>query len=466
MIVRCVWFREDLRVEDNLALSYAAESGPVWGLFLVTPAWWDRHYWGNNKKAVIFKALQALAQDLKKLNIPLIIKEVSGSSGLAQVEQVLSCLKENTTTQVYFNRQYEIHETDRDLLLTQHLKKYQMDFYAFDDQLLFPPRILRTLNKQPFTVFTPFKKKALASLDIMIMKAPQVKAQAPIHIQDSLSSLALHQSDSDLTHLPITPVEVEKRLRFFAEHHLASYHIDRDYPVLDGTSKLSAALSAGTISIREIWRLIDACPPSKGRDMYCSELLWREFYKHVLIDFPHVCRSKAFKKEYDDFQWIHDLGLFERWQLGQTGYPLVDAGMRQLRQEGWMHNRLRMVCAVFLSKLLLISWQEGEQEFARWLADYDLSANNGGWQWSASTGTDAAPYFRILSPWAQTERFDSEAHYIKRYVPELRHIDPADLFCPEKFQRVAPPSYPSFCVDYQQARERCLVAFKKNEPSE
>lgn len=459
--MRCIWFREDLRVEDNLALSYAAQGEQVWGLFLMTPAWWQRHHWGPNKKAALIVAVQDLACRLAALNIPLIVRTVIGEHIQEQVSAVLRCLDDHKTDQLYFNRQYEIHETERDLKIAHFLLKKAGKVFAFDDLLLFQPGTLRTLAKQPFTVFTPFKKKALSLLDQMIVAAPPIKKQEVMLIKSQLEDLKSMQSVSDLSHLPITRDQVLARLRFFSDCHLSQYDQQRDYPAKDGTSKLGVALTLGTLSIRELWATIEHQPDSSGREIYRSELLWREFYKHILIDFPHVCRHKPFKKEYEEFQWDQNTALFEQWQLGMTGYPLVDAGMRQLRQEGWMHNRLRMICGMFLTKILLQSWQQGEQEFSHWLTDYDFAANNGGWQWVASTGTDAVPYFRIFSPWSQTERFDPDGDYIKKYIPELRSLSGAQLACPDKLKQFAPKTYPKMIIDYKAARQRTLSAFKQ-----
>jgi deoxyribodipyrimidine photo-lyase len=464
--MRCVWFREDLRVDDNLALNYAAQSGPVWGLFLITHDWWDRHGWGSNKRAALFTALESLASDLSNFNIPLIIKNVTGALYHDQVEIVLQTLATHHTNMLYFNRQYELHETDRDRLLAKKLLKQGGHLHVFDDLLLYPPGSIRTASNTPFTVFTPFKKKALASVDQKIMQGPKLKKQQELAIKSDLSSLVKVKPDSpDLFKLPITTIQAKKRLEFFAEEKLHRYDLHRNFPCLDGTSKLSVALSLGSLSIRQLWNDIERQPDSLGKETYQSELLWREFYKHILIDFPDVCRYKPFKKQYELFDWNDNNVLLQAWKEGLTGYPIVDAGMRQLRQEGWMHNRVRMICAMFLTKLLLQSWQKGEQEFAYWLADYDLAANNGGWQWSSSTGTDAVPYFRIFSPWSQTERFDPDGEYIKRYIPELESLSGLHLSSAEKLGKFSQKGYPKMIKDYHQARQECLDAFKKHEQS-
>jgi deoxyribodipyrimidine photo-lyase len=218
-----------------------------------------------------------------------------------------------------------------------------------------------------------------------------------------------------------------------------NYQKERDFPAEDGTSRLGIHLRFGTISIRRL-----AAHVKKLSDVYFNELIWREFYQMVLFHFPHVGRGEAFKKEYDRIGWRYDEKQFALWCAGKTGYPLVDAGMRQLNETGFMHNRVRMVTASFLSKHLLIDWRWGEAYFARLLLDYDFASNNGGWQWSAGTGCDASPYFRIFSPTAQAKKFDPELKYIKRWVPELESFD-----------------YPDPIVEHEFARERCLKAYRK-----
>lgn len=464
-----VWLREDLRVEDQLALYYAAqEKKGLIALYLITPDWWERHYWGSNKQVLIKQTLFNLSEQLKILNIPLIIKKVDGNKISDQVNFLKKFIKEFKISKIYFNRQYEVRESKRDLILAQDLKKEGIITFAFDDQLLFPAGAIRSSLNKPLTVFTPFKKKAYSLLNQMIVSVGLPAAQPMLGIKSDIEILNEWNpiADSIIPDFMNNNQDIESRLEFFVKHHLNFYDQERDIPSLDGTSKVSIPLSIGAISIRGLWKYANLSKVSAGQQMFLSELLWREFYKNILIDFPHVGKDQAFKKNYNNLLWIQNKSELEAWKNGQTGFPLVDAGMRQLKKEGWMHNRVRMVVAMFLTKLMLHSWQEGERHFAYWLFDYDFSANNGGWQWSSSTGTDAAPYFRIFNPWTQIERFDPQAEYIKKYVPELNKVPEKAFYSEEKFRPYRPPHYPAPIIDYEKSRARAIEFFKKNGESD
>ncbi len=464
-----VWLREDLRIDDQLALYYAAEEKKgVIALYLITPDWWKKHHWGLNKQALIKQVLISLSEKLRKLNIPLIIKKIDGDKISDQVNFVKNFIQNFKISKLYFNRQYEVRESKRDFILAQQLKKEGVSTFAFDDQLLFPAGTIRSSLNKPLTIFTPFKKKAYSLLNQMILSVGEPALQLAGSLESDIKALDSWNpiSESKMPDFILNHDDLDRRLEHFIQHHLHFYDEHRDRPSLDGTSKISIPLSIGAISIRELWKYINLCKISSGQQMFLSELLWREFYKNILIDFPHVGKDQSFKANYKDLSWIVDQKELDLWKNGQTGFPIVDAGMRQLKHEGWMHNRVRMIVAMFLTKLMLHSWQEGEQHFAYWLFDYDFSANNGGWQWSSSTGTDAAPYFRIFNPWTQIERFDPQALYIKKYLPELINVPEKAFYSEEKFRNYRPSSYPAPMIDYEKCRARAIEFFKKHGVSD
>ena len=272
------------------------------------------------------------------------------------------------------------------------------------------------------------------------------------------------EGTADLSAWPIGEDAARARLETFLSDRIRRYDADRDEPALAGTSALSPYLSLGVLSVRRC--LEGALAANEGRleggeagvETWISELVWREFYRHVVAAFPHVSRGHAFRREYDDFPWRDDAEALDAWETGRTGYPLVDAAMRQLVATGWMHNRLRMVTAMFLSKNLLLDWHAGERFFMRHLLDGDFAANNGGWQWSASTGTDAAPYFRVFSPVSQSERFDARGEFIRRWVPELADVPVKALHDPAR--RGSVPGYPDPIVDAKKSRARAIDSFR------
>ena len=310
--------------------------------------------------------------------------------------------------------------------------------------VVLPPGSVRTAAGPPYSVFTPFKRcwlEVLAPDQAIPLPVPAPQAKLEVNadrVPDDLNGVSVKRLAD---HWPGGEVEALARLAAFSERALAAYSGERDVPGLDGTSRLSPYLSVGALSPRR-------CLAVAGEsEAWRDELIWREFYRHVIASFDHVSCRCAFKRDYDAIPWREDRNAFARWQEGRTGYPLVDAGMRQLLETGWMHNRVRMVTAMFLCKHLLIDWRWGERHFMLHLVDGDFAANNGGWQWSASTGTDAAPYFRVFNPTAQARKCDPDGRYVRRWVAELAHGQSGS-------------SYPPPMVDHRQARARAIATFK------
>jgi deoxyribodipyrimidine photo-lyase len=343
---------------------------------------------------------------------------------------------------------------------------------------ILPPGSVLTGNGDPYSVFTPFRKRWLSILDRRALEPlgrprsqqraglddgaerPSAPAAARSELPTGIDGVG---RDKVRDRFPAGEEEAAGRLARFLQEPARRYDADRDFPAIDGTSTLSPYLAAGVISPRQCLhaavqanggRLADGNP---GISAWITELIWRDFYRHVVALFPHVSRGQAFRTETDALAWRRSEADLAAWKEGRTGYPLVDAGMRQLNETGWMHNRLRMITAMFLSKHLLLDWREGERWFMNKLVDGDFAANNGGWQWSASTGTDAAPYFRIFNPHTQAKRFDPDGRFIRRWVPELADAPDRSLFDPDKHPV---KGYPRPVVNHRLARQRALEAFK------
>lgn len=459
------WFRSDLRLEDNTALHAAAGSGDSIALYIATPQQWDQHNDAPVKRDYWRRNLQQLETKLLQYGIPLLYAEVPGYGDVpALLQELLPALG---VTALHCNREYPLYEQRRDAQVAAALREVGIAMHIHDDQTLLPPE--RVLNKtgQPFKVFTPFSKAVrdlLQSSPVVAVGAPQTRVTLQVPLLSPLrrlSQLSWPQAESHWAVLwPAGEDHAWLELRDFIATRISEYKQQRDIPGVEGTSKLSPALAAGVLSVRQCWLASLDVDPNGSVFSWQNELLWRDFYKHVMFHFPHVCKGWNWRTDLIHIPWRHDEDDFRRWCEGRTGIPIVDAAMRQLLRTGWMHNRLRMITAMFLSKQLLIDWRWGERWFMQHLVDGDFSANNGGWQWSASTGTDAAPYFRIFNPVTQSERFDPEGGFIRRWVPELSDLDARSIHEPGLLR---PVDYPAPLVDLAFGRERALNAFKVQE---
>jgi deoxyribodipyrimidine photo-lyase len=457
-----IWFRKDLRIHDNQALSAACQqkNNGVVGLFILTPETWRSHHMAGCQVDFLLQNLKQLKDSLATLNIPLLIAQLDAFAEIPTY--LLKLIQQHNIANVYFNKQYELDELNRDKKVTEQLIENGYKVYQYDDQVIVPPTTLFSQKGTPFTVYTPYKKAWLNFLEkhpenyhILAVPKPQTVINvSSSEIPEKISGFS-HQQDISWC-LPGEKAAL-KQLENFIENQVDHYHEQRDFPGIDGTSRLSPYLALGVLSPRQCvatilqgMKYFFTDSYSQGKLIFLQELIWRDFYKQVMFHFPRVCRYQAFKLNTDHL---------EAWKQGKTGFPFVDAAMRQLNQTGWMHNRMRMVVAMFLSKNLLLDWRLGERYFMENLLDGDLSANNGGWQWSASTGTDAVPYFRIFNPTEQSKRFDPEGKYIRYYCPELKGLDNKSIHDPEGFG-VRPASYPKPIIDYKKSRERVLAAFK------
>lgn len=474
-----MWFRSDLRVTDNTALWHACrdasrEKAGVVAVYTICPDQWASHDMAPVKVDLILRTLRELSTELGTLNIPLRILNAPRFSDVPAA--LLKVCREVGAHAVYLNKEYEINELRRDEAVAGALADEEISTHAFDDQTVVPPGSLRTGEGRWYTVFTPFKKSWIKLLEAQgIPEAlPRPKKQEPLTITSD--EIPLRIKGPFMTFDPWPRPELwpagekaaMKRLSRFVEKSIASYKDHRDIPGIDGTSTLSHHLSIGSISPRQcLHAALEANSgkldgPSPGATHWISELVWREFYRHLLAAYPRLCMGRAFKPETDRIMWRDDPEGFDAWREGRTGLPIVDAAMRSLLHTGWMHNRLRMVVAMYLTKDLLIDWRHGERHFMRHLVDGDLAQNNGGWQWSASTGTDAAPYFRIFNPISQSRKFDPDGTFIRRWVPELADLDSETIHDPSELPLLLRSTlkYPEPIVDRAIVKDRVLAAFQ------
>ena len=467
--MQLVWFRNDLRTADNTALWQACDSGgPVTGIFFLTPQQWRVHHQSPVQVEFRLRCLAELAQSLQKLGIPLLVETVSDFSVLPR--QLLKICKALNVEAMHLNNEYPLDELRRDDAVRQLLQENDIDCFRFHDRTLLPPGSVRNNNDQPYKVFTPFKKRYLAIIEesgnVDVLPQPQpVSSKGGVTVPDIPNSLPDFQCSIAPEKWSAGEKAAQQALETFASERIADYADQRDLPAMEGTSRLSHHLAVGTLSPRQCLQaalIADNENPPAGKSInnWISELIWRDFYQHIVFDFPEVCKHKPFKPETDAIRWRDSEADFRAWCEGRTGVPLVDAGMRQLQEIGWMHNRVRMVTAMYLTKNLFIDWRRGEAFFMDHLVDGDFASNNGGWQWSASTGTDAAPYFRIFNPFEQGKKFDPEAVYIKRYVPELRELEAAVIHNPDKLEKLRPKAYAAQRVNLRDSRQRAIDVFR------
>ncbi|OLF51895.1 deoxyribodipyrimidine photo-lyase [Pseudomonas chlororaphis] len=472
--MQLIWLRSDLRLHDNTALCAATQRGPTAAVYLLSPLQWQAHDDAACKVDFWLRNLQQLSGDLARLNIPLLIREAPSWDQAPQV--LLQLCRQLAVEALHVNEEYGIHESRRDAAVASLLQTQGVTFHSHLDQLLFQPGSVLTKSGAYFQVFSQFRKVCYSRLHTALpsrLAAP--RAQAAIQLQADAVPRQVEGFPTPSPALqalwPAGEHAAQQRLAYFAEAQLDYYQAERDLPARPGTSQLSPYLAAGVLSPRQCLHAAlqsnrgEFESGSPGAVTWINELLWREFYKHILVGYPRVSRHRAFRPETEAVPWRDAPDELAAWQQARTGLPIIDAAMRQLLETGWMHNRLRMIVAMFLTKNLLIDWRQGERFFMRHLIDGDLAANNGGWQWSSSTGTDAAPYFRIFNPLSQSQRFDSQGTFIKHWLPELAELGEKDIHNPAAMGGLfGVAGYPPPMVDLALSRERALMAFK-NLPS-
>jgi deoxyribodipyrimidine photo-lyase len=426
--VTIFWFRRDLRLADNAGLYRALKSGNrVLPLFIFDKEILDQLEDKDDARVTfIYNAIENINTQLHQHGSSLLVIYDKAEHAWNNI------IKEYNIVAVYTNYDYEPYATKRDNAVKEKLSKHNISFNTYKDQVIFEKDEVTKDDGKPYTVYTPYMRKWYATLKPFYLKAyPTEKylhnlVKTPALPVPHLKDMGFEKSGMDF------PDQDYKNV-------IADYKEKRDFPALRGTSHVGLHLRFGTVSIRQLAKTAHGY----HEKTWLNELIWREFYMMILHHFPHTM-DHAFRPEYDRIKWVNNEEQFKAWCNGQTGYPIIDAGMRELNTTGFMHNRVRMIVASFLSKDLLIDWRWGEHYFARKLLDYEMASNVGGWQWAAGSGTDAAPYFRIFNPEAQTKKFDPDLKYIKKWVPEYADFG----------------KYPKPIVDHAFARDRCLSVFK------
>ncbi|MEE1879975.1 deoxyribodipyrimidine photo-lyase [Pseudomonas soli] len=468
--MQLIWLRSDLRIDDNTALAAACQRGPTMALWIASPGQWLAHDDAPCKVDFWLRNLRLLRQSLEALNIPLLVRQVSTWADTPRC--VLEVCRQHGIEAVHWNDEYGINEAQRDEATRESLQRAGVEATGHLDQLLFQPGTVLTRSGQYFQVFSQFKRVCLEHLHRALPPlAPTVQRQEALGIRSDAIPEHIEGFESPTQTLrdcwPAGEKEARQRLQRFIDEIVEDYAQLRDLPAKAGTSQLSPYLAAGVISPRQCLHAVLASnrgefdSGSAGAQTWVNELLWREFYKHTLVGYPRVSRHRAFRLHTEGLAWRDAPADLQAWKEGRTGFPIVDAAMRQLLDTGWMHNRLRMIVAMFLSKNLLIDWRHGERHFMRHLIDGDLAANNGGWQWSASTGTDAVPYFRIFNPVTQSQRFDPNGAFIRRWLPELQARDDKSIHYPViSADLFGTNLYANPIVDLESSRQRALEAFK------
>lgn len=517
-----MWFRRDLRIHDNTALAAICEQAnaseaPVTAVYFITPEQWYEHDDSLVQVDHIARTLPILAQKLEdQLNIALNVYLCADFD--KSIEAITELCAEQKITTVMANHEYEGNEIDRDEKLTKQLANNDIEFIRHHDQCILPPLSITTNDGDSmYKVFTPFYRKWRDTLEAGSLSAHEAtKVTANNKTKARIKSMALKSATDNantsasiekLAHKIVAdyqkPLEDDEqkftdkpaqlkqaredypagedaaiqRLKEFVAEDIEDYDVSRDKPILQGTSHLSAYLTIGAISPRLCYlQAAQAQEKLHGNDSdnedinrWISELAWRDFYRHVLVDKPKLIEHKAYKEDADDkINWSYDKDDFAAWCAGKTGVPLVDAAMRCLNATGFMHNRLRMVTAMFLTKDLLIDWRWGERYFMQQLIDGDFASNNGGWQWSASTGTDSAPYFRIMNPFSQGKSHDAKGEFIKTWLPELKDVPVSTLHSEDTMRKAlkkggefADIDYPVPMVEHKEVRKLAIAEFKK-----
>ena len=461
------WFRTDLRIADQAALAAACEQGNTTALFIASPLQWRSHGDAPIKVDFWLRALHSLQAELETLNIALKWLVVEHWSEVPAA--LLAFCQQHDIDTVHCNREHGVNERRRDRACFTLLKEHGIAMTGHHGATLLVPGSVQTGAGSYYRVFTPFAKACRARL----RTAPYVLRPAPARqASRTLSSDSLPdvmpgwQAPDPQKQLgwPATEQVAHERLNHFAQTRMARYQDDRDFPAITGTSTLSAYLACGILSAGQCLHVAmhmnqgETDTGNRGVTTWINELLWREFYQHLLFGFPALSMHQPMRPETNAVVWRHAPQDFLAWSEARTGVPIVDAAMRQLLTTGWMHNRLRMVVAMYLTKNLLLDWRLGEAFFMQHLIDGELAANNGGWQWSASTGADSAPYFRVFNPVSQSQRFDPAGQFIRHWLPELSRLSDRDIHDPSLSSRES-LGYPQQLVDLKSSRLRAIEAF-------
>jgi deoxyribodipyrimidine photo-lyase len=422
------WYRRDLRLEDNTGLHFALQCGlPVLPIFIFDEEILQKLENKEDRRVdFIHQAIKSIKGELNKIGSDILVLN-------GKPEEVWQKLfSEYTIKAIFTNHDYEKYGINRDVKIENFAKSQGASFHSFKDQCVFEKTEILSGGGTPYTVFSPYARKWKETLTQKPLQEFSVKKYAENFIKDvNFKMLSLEEIGFKKTDMVFSEPIIEQEI-------IEKYKDQRDFPAIKGTTHLSIHLRFGTLSIRNAVK-----HALSGHESWLNELIWRDFYFNILANFPHIADGKSFKIQYDNIKWRNNEVEFQKWCDGTTGFPIVDAGIRELNSTGFMHNRVRMIVASFLCKDLLIDWRWGEAYFAQKLNDFDFSANNGGWQWASGSGCDAAPYFRVFNPESQTLKFDKDLKYIRKWVPEFNSLDYRQM------------------LDHKMARDRALKVYKE-----
>ncbi|MDG1203587.1 MAG: deoxyribodipyrimidine photo-lyase [SAR86 cluster bacterium] len=461
-----IWLRSDLRIDDNPALSNAInECEEIIAIYIFSEFQWKLHNESNIKHEFLIDNLNILEKSLEKLNIPLIALNTKSFETLP--EDLCSFTTKQNIDHIFWNNEFGFNESKRDLAVVESSKKIDIKISRYNDQVIYEPGFLRTGQGNPFSVFTPFKRRWVENFDMNFLDIVQPNiAKKPTQVKSDLSNLQFIKTHSANIELwPAGEDAAQEKLASFLQLKAKSYSKSRNSPIIDGTSRISPYLALGILSpkrcILEGLKLnnFEFTSGNKGICKWIDEIVWREFYRNIMYAFPKVSQNQPFQDYTNSIQWRYSNEELKAFFAGKTGFPIVDAGIRQMLEEGWMHNRLRMVVAMFFTKNMLHDWRIGEKFFMQHLIDGDFSSNNGGWQWSSSTGTDSAPYFRIFNPITQSQNFDPNGEFIKKFIPELKDVPISKIHQPQS-DLFSSTDYPAPILDLKESRLRAIQALK------
>ena len=462
-----VWLRSDLRMDDNPALRNACiVSDEIYCIYIFSKEQTKVHNEANCKIEFVISNLKNLSRSLEKINIPLTIIDSDGFED--NPSKILDFVNEKSISKVYWNNMFGTDESKRDEEVQKTLTDNGIEYETFDDQVVYSPGTIKTKENKPYSVFTPFKRRWIENFNLDLLDIEfNYTAKNDTGISSNVNEFNFDFKKTHLVDMSLWSIGEENAMSIlddYLDNKVLRYSKDRNDPIIDGTSRLSPYLASGIISSKRC--ILEALKKNNfeldsgesGIVKWIDEIIWREFYKNIMHSFPKVSKGMPFQDYTKNIKWRFDKNEFEAWKTGRTGFPIIDSAMRQLTAEGWMHNRLRMVVAMFFTKNMLHDWRLGEAFFMENLLDGDFSSNNGGWQWSSSTGTDAAPYFRIFNPITQSKNFDADGLFIKKHIKELKNLDKKEIHDPsEKIRDQL--NYPKQILDLKESRLRAIDAF-------
>ncbi|QCI24371.1 deoxyribodipyrimidine photo-lyase [Buchnera aphidicola (Muscaphis stroyani)] len=465
-----VWFRNDLRVYDNTALYQSCKfyEDKVIALFIDTPEQWKNHFISQKKISFMHHNLISLEEKLSEINITLYYYQ--STTFLQSIKYLIHFCHQKKINNLFYNYQYEINERNRDYIVKKKLSEQGILVKGFHDSILVPINDIKNKKKNSYKKFSIFNEKIKKYLKKNIIRCLPIPIKRKDKDNDATSFFKFKKSIIKFNKkiFPIGEQAAVERLKNFFKYKINDYSFNRNIPSLDGTSMLSPYLSIGIISSRRCFFMFlknkNSNPPDTiYNSSWFNEIIWREFYYHLLVSHPNLSKSKSMSEWENFMNWENNSNYFDAWKNGCTGFPIVDAGMRQLKEIGWMHPRLRMITSSFLVKNLLIDWRKGEKYFMSQLIDGDFAINNGGWQWCSSFGTDYVPYIRFFNPFLQSKKIDKSGNFIKNFIPELNNVPNNFIHNPHEWsnKKKCFVNYPDPIVDYNDTKKKFMLIFNK-----